>query len=176
MGIASLLVWFGGPQRPLLTGWVATFVGLDSVLPFLLIGAPLAVALGVISLMITAAISHGTARLFGGVGAYHQLVFCWGVIPPPFALLAALAQYLLPLLAASLASPFSSAWIALQFATLFILAAILLYLTYVQVVTYSAVEQIGVAKGLGILVLQALILGVVFGCLSATTSQLLAPR
>jgi hypothetical protein len=174
MAIASLLVWLVGPQRPLLTGWVADMIGLDAVVPFLLVGAPVAAAFGVVSLVITAAISHGLARLFAGAGAYHQLVFCWGIIPLPYVLLSGLATYLPSLFPTSGPFMFSPAWRAVQFATLFILVAIALYLAFVQVVAYGAVEQIGIAKSLGILILQALILGVALACLSFATSQLLS--
>jgi hypothetical protein len=160
MAIASIVYWFVGPQRPLLTGWVADSFGLDASGRFPLVGAVVALHLGVIWLMIAASISHGLARLFSGAGTLCQLVYCWAGVLPPYLLLFGLVTYFPAIFPSPPAFMFSSGWIAIQFATLFMLAGILLYLSYAEVVAFSAVERIGVAKGLGILILQALTLGV----------------
>jgi len=171
MAISGLIVWIIGPQRNLWWGMVADTFGLKPASLFLIIGTVVFPILGVIALLINAALSHGLARLFNGAGTFRQLVFCWGVIPLPFILITGLAS-LLPWYTYSIFRMLSSG--PTNFAVLEIIllisgliaAAGILYLFYAQVVAFSAVEKCGIGKGFGILILTAIIISIASSFLS----------
>jgi hypothetical protein len=171
MGITALIIWIVGPQRDLWWGLVANQFGLKTASYFVVIGTIVSPILGVIALLINAAMSHGLARLFNGAGTFHQLVFCWGVIQLPFILFSGLAFNLLPYtysifrLLSSNELNFSVMRIILLISVLIAIAGIL-YLFYAQVVAFSAVEKYGIGKGFGILILLAIVLGIASACLS----------
>ena len=167
MAITALIAWFVGPQRAILSGWVADMFGLQAVLYFLLVGAVLASILGAVFLLIEAAISHGLARLFHGTGTFHQLVYCWGVMPLPFILLSGLATRFPSIFSSSRAFTSSTAGLAIQIVVLLMLAGLTLYLAYAEVVAFSAVERIGIGTGFGILILQAVVVAIVIAGLSS---------
>ena len=157
MAITSFIAWFVGPQRAILSGWVADNFGPQAVFNFLLIGAIVAPIFGVIFLLIEAAISHGLARLFDGSGTYHQLVYCWAVMLLPYILLPVLIMYLPSIFASSRSFYFSTAGRTIQIISLLLLFGLNLYLFYAQVVAFSAVEKIGIGKSFGIFILQAIV-------------------
>lgn len=171
MGITVLIIWLVGPQRDVWIGTVNSIFGPPAVSYFVLFGGILAPMLGVIVLLINAAIAHGFARLFNGAGTFHQLVFCWGVMQLPFILFSLLAFYFLPFtywlfrLLSSSEMNFSAMRIILLISVLIATAGIL-YLFYAQVVGFSAVEKFDVGKGLGVLILYALVLGIASACSS----------
>jgi hypothetical protein len=128
--------------------------------------------LGVLALLIYAAMSHGLARLFNAAGTYRQLVYCWGVMQLPFILFSGLAIYLIPSIANAIyrmISPdrtnYSVLAIILLIAVLIALGGIL-YLYYAGLVAFSAVEKFSIGKGLGVLILLAFILAIVYAGLS----------
>lgn len=170
-GVAALLFWILGPQRELWWGLVANQFGLQAGSTFLAVGALAFPILGMLALLIQAALSHGLARLFGGGGSLRQLVFCWGVIQLPFVLFAGLVYRLYPLAASlfRLISPGKASFAGLSVILLIValIAAFgMLYLFYAQLVAFSAVEKFGIGKGLGILIILAIVLGVAGACLS----------
>jgi hypothetical protein len=125
----------------------------------------------VVTLLISAAMSHGLARLFNGAGTFHQLVFCWGVIQLPFIVILGLAFNILPY-TYSIFRVLSSSEINYSVMGLILLVSALiamggiLYLFYAQVVGFSAVEKFGIGKGFGILILLVVVLGIASACLS----------
>lgn len=169
--ITALIIWIVGPQRTLWWGLVADNFGLDAASYFVAIGTIVFPIFGVITFLISVAMSHGLARLFNGKGTFHQLVFCWGVIQLPFIIFSGLTFNILPYtysIFRSLTSSemnFSVMRINLLISVLIALAGIL-YLFYAQVVAFSAVEKFSIGKGLGILILLGIILGIASSCLS----------
>jgi hypothetical protein len=169
--LSALILWILGPQRSFLWGLVADQFGLEAASYFLVIGTVALPILGVIALLINAAISHGLSRLFAGAGTFHQLVFCWGAIQPPFILFSGLAFNLLPYVYSLFRSLSSS---EMNFSVLRIISLVgllvavagILYLYYAQVVALSAVEKFRIGKGLGILILAACVLGIAGAVLS----------
>jgi len=166
MVISTLIIWFAGLQRPLLTAFVTDNFGPQVVFYFLLVGAIVFALFGVIILLIMAAMSHGLARLFAGAGTFHQLVYCWAVISPPFILLSGLVINLPSLFLSSRSFMFSTTGWTLQFISLLVFTGVNLYQFYAEVVAFSAVEKLGILKGFGILILQAIIISIVVACLS----------
>jgi len=170
-GISTLILWILGPQRTLLWDLVANQFALEAASYFVVIGTIAFPILGVIAMLINAAISHGLSKLFAGAGTFQQLVFCWGVMQPPFILFSGLALYILPYLysifrlLSSSETNFSVLRI-IYLISLLIAVAGVLYLFYAQVVALSAVEKFSIGKGLGILILSACVLGIASACLS----------
>jgi hypothetical protein len=170
-GIASLLVWILGPQRYVWWGLVADQFGLKAGTYFLIIGTIASPILGMIALLVIAAMSHALARLFKGSGTFRQLVFCWGVIQLPFILFSGLVYRLYPYLYAVIRSllPGDASFTALRIIFLMcmlIATAGMLYLFYAQVVAFSAVERFGIGIVFGVFILLAVLLGIARACLS----------
>ena len=165
IALTSIINWLIGPLSATISGLAWVNFG-RSFYFFLIAGAIVSPILGVVFLLIYAAISHGIARLFKGGGTFQQLVFCWAVIQLPFVLFAGLVLRLPSLLSPSREFTFSSIGLIIQVATMLIVLGIYLYLFYVQVVAFSAIENFGIGKGFGILILQAIVIGVAGGCLS----------
>jgi hypothetical protein len=170
-GLAALLFWILGPQRELWWGLVASQIGLKAGSTFLVVGTIASPILGMLALLVLAAVSHGLARLFGGLGTYRQLVFCWGVIQLPFVLFSGLMYRLYPYAISllRLISPGAVTFAGMRIILLvvaLIAAAGLLYLYYAQWIAFSAVEQFGIGKGLVVLILLAILLGAAGACLS----------
>jgi hypothetical protein len=157
MAITSFIAWFVGPQRAILSGWVADNFGPPAVIYFLLIGAIVAPIFGMVCLLIEAAIAHGLARLFDGAGTFHQLVYCWAVMLLPFILLSGLVMYFPSIFSSSRSFIFSATGRTIQIISLLMLIGVNLYLFYAQVVALSAVEKIGIGKSFGIFILQAIV-------------------
>jgi hypothetical protein len=174
MAIATLIGWLVGPQRTVLSGYAGNLFGPQAMGNFQIIGAIAFPILGVIGLLITAAISHGLARLFTGKGSYRQLVFCWGVMLLPFVVLPWLVMFIPSLIFSMRLTLLSAVGRIYSIAYLVIWIVIYLYLFYAQVVAYSAVEKFSIWKGLGILALQAILIGIAGSCLSAGVKELLA--
>jgi hypothetical protein len=178
MGVTALIVWFLGPQRELLWGMVSDNFGPRPGSNFLIIAAVGYPILSMVALLVIAGLAHGLARLFGGAGAYHQLVFCWGVIQLPFILLIGIASRLPPYVY-SLFRSLSSSKTNFEWMRIILLisgliaAAGLLYLAYAQLAAFSAVEKVGIGKGFGILILVALLLAIAGACLSYGFQSLL---
>ena len=164
MCVASLTAWVVGPQRPILSGLVASEVGLKAIPIFVLIGAVAAPVIGVTTLLVGAAVSHGLARLLEGKGTYDQLVYSWAAILLPFVLLSGLAMYFPALFPTSRAFILSRVGIAIRISSLIMILAAYLYLSYAEVVAFSAVERFSLGKGLAVLVLQAIVVGFAMAC------------
>jgi hypothetical protein len=166
-----LIIWIVGPQRTLWWGLVVNNFGPDAASYFVAIGTIVFPIFGVVAFLISAAMSHGLARLFNGEGTFHQLVFCWGVMQLPFIIFSGLAFNILPYMYSIFRSLTSSEMnssvmrIILLISVLITFAGIL-YLFYAQVVAFSAVEKFSVGKGFGILILLGIILGITSACLS----------
>jgi hypothetical protein len=169
---SSVIAWFTGPQRGLFYGVVAGYMGLEAALRFMLAGAIGAVIGGVMWLIVSAALSHAMARAMGGRGAFRQLAYCWGVIPFPFVVLAGLVMYLPALFPTSRSFVLSTPGMIVQLTTLFLFAALMLYLSYAQLIALRAVEMIGLGKGLGILLLLGIAIGLALACLSIALKDL----
>ncbi len=170
MGISSFIAWFISPLRAVFWGYVANNLGLQAARYFVWISALVAPILVVIGLLLAAAIAHALARLFGGAGTFHQLVYCWGVMLLPFVVISGLVLYFPSLFSLSI---MSTAGRIVQITALLIYAGVNLYLFYAEVVAFSAVEKIGIWKGLGILILQAVIVAIALSCLSSGFNALM---
>lgn len=169
---ASLTIWFLGPQRAVWNGVVINNFGLQAADYFLWLGAVAAFIISAIGLLVDAAIAHALARLFGGSGAYPRLVYCWGVILPPFVLLSVLVSRFPSLFPPSRELIFSPAYRVILFASLLLFIVVYIFLFFVQVVALSAVERMGFWKGFGVLLLQAVLAAILGACLSNTLPEL----
>lgn len=167
IAISTFIAWFTGPQRSLLIGIVWDNFGLKAVPYFLIIGAVISTVFGVIVLLITSAISHRFAVLFGGEGTFHQLVYGWAVIQPPFILLSGLATHFPSIFPSSRSFFLSTAGWTIMIISLLMFIGINLYQLYAGVVAFSAVEKLGIWKSFGILILQAVVVGIAVTCLSS---------
>ena len=170
MAITGFIIWIVGPLRTV-WGLAADIFGLDVASYFVAIGTIVFPVFSVVAFLVNVAMSHGLARLFNGKGIFHQLVFCWGVIQLPFIIFSGLAFNILPYtysIYRSLTSSeinFSVMRINFLISVLITMAGIL-YLFYAQVVAFSAVEKFSIGKGLGVLILLGVILGITSSCLS----------
>jgi len=167
MAISAFIFWFVGPQRQLLSAIVADQFGLHTLFYFLLIGSIPATILGVIGLLINAAIVHGFSRLFNGAGTFHHLFYCWAVMQLPFILISGLLLNLPSIFPSSRELTFSTVGIIFNTTTLLTAAGVILYLIYAEVVAFSAVEKFRIGKGFSILILLAVIVGIVGYSLSS---------
>jgi hypothetical protein len=167
MAITAFITWFIGPQRAILIGWMSDTFGSRYLFYFLLIGAFIATIFGVVALLINAVIAHGLARLFDGTGTFQQLVYCWGVMQLPFVLISGLIMFVPSIfLPSSREFARSTANIIISIIILLATIGVILYLSYAEVVAFSAVEKFGVGKGFGILILLAVVIGIAGACLS----------
>ena len=122
----------------------------------------------VIGAVITAGIYHGLARLFGGVGEWGRLVFCFAAIQSPAVLIALASSLPVSILSAS-KSPF-----VLPVAVFSILFSLVLsiYTTALYVFALKATENIGTGKALTVILLPGVLglalVGCLFGGLIAT--------
>jgi len=165
--ITVLITWVIGPLRDLMGGYVVNaFGGRETFLYFSVIGAPIAVILGVLGFLLLTAIMHALARLFKGVGTFPQLIFCWAVMQLPFILFAGLVMRIPLGFPPSREFLFSRIGLIIQIAKLLVALCIYLYLFYTQIVAFSAVEKFGIGKGFGIVILSAVLVGVIGTCLS----------
>ena len=165
--ITTLIVWVVGPQREILGGYLANVIGGRQTFFYVsLIGAPVAVILGVLGLVFVAAIMHGVARLFSGAGSFLQLFFCWAVMQLPFILLAGLVVRIPLGFPPSREFLISRIGLIIQYSKLLVALCIYLYLFYAQVVAFSAVEKFGIGKSLGIVILSGVVVGIIGTCLS----------
>jgi len=171
--VASLILWFFGPQRAVWSGVVINNFGFQAADYFLWLGAVAASIISAFGLLVDAAILHALARLFGGAGAYPRLVYCWGVILPPFVLLSVLVGRFPSLFPSSREFIFSPAYRVILGASLLLFIIVYLYLFYVQVVALSAVERMGFWKGFGVLLLLAVLAAILGACLSNVLPGLL---
>ena len=133
--ITAIIVWSIGPQRAILSGMVADQFGLQAISYFSVFGAIVAPILGVISLLLNAAIAHGLARLFDGAGTFHQLVYCWGVMQLPFILLSGLVINFPSIILRSREFTYSTVGLIVQI-TLVAASGVILYLFYAGVVAH----------------------------------------
>ena len=112
-----------------------------------------------------AAIYHGIARLFGGMGQWGQMVFCLAAVSAPFALLSA-AINLVTL-------PFT-AWFPSNYGSLVsccvapFALALGIYALVLQVIAIDAVENIGTWKSVATFFIPAIIVVVLTICCSLT--------
>ena len=163
MAIITLIIWVAGPQRDLWWGIVVNNFGFQAGSYFVVFGAIIAPALGVSALLINAAIAHGLANLFKGEGTFHQLVYCWGVMPLPFVVISMLAYHILPFIIFSfhlIPDLTKSTLGIISLASLVIAAALLIYLLYAEIVAFGAVERFSFGKSFGILILVAMIISI----------------
>jgi len=165
IAITSMVAWFVGPQKPLLSGWVSDNFGPQAGSYFLLIGAIAAAIFGVILMLILADIAHGLARHFDGAGTFHQLFYCWAVMGLPFMLLSELLTYISSLFSSNRLFYFSTAGKAIQIITLLMFNGVNLYLMYAEVVAFSAVEKFRFWKSFGIWLLTGIVFAVAIVCL-----------
>jgi hypothetical protein len=132
------------------------------ILVFEIILAPLFAVAG---MAVAAAIYHGIARLFGGMGQWGQLVFCLAAISAPFALLsAAINLVMLPFTVwfPSDYSPLVSCCVG-PFAL-----ALGIYALVLQVIAIDAVENIGTWKSVATFFIPVVIVVVLTICCSLT--------
>jgi hypothetical protein len=125
----------------------------------------LAPFLAIAGMAVAAAIYHGIARLFGGLGQWGQLVFCLAAISAPFSLLsAAINLVTLPFTVwfPSGISPFVSCCVG-PFAL-----ALGIYALVLQVIAIDAVENIGTWKSVATIFIPVIILVVLTICCSLT--------
>jgi hypothetical protein len=173
MAVTSILTWFFGPQGSTVKGWGMTFFGPKTGLILLVIGALVAPLLGGFALLLEAGISHGLARLTGGTASFRRLVFCWAVLSTPFALLAGLVALFPALFPRSHTFQFSGVGLFVQVITLVLLAAVYLYQFYACVVAFGALEGFGFWKSLGLILVQAVVLGIALPCLASGFQSIL---
>jgi len=125
----------------------------------------LAPFLAIAGMALGAAIYHGIARLFGGMGQWGQLVFCLAAITAPFSLLSA-AINLVTL-------PFT-AWFPSVFGSLVscivapIALALGIYALVLQVIAIDAVENIGTGKSVATILIPVIIVIVLTVCCTLT--------
>jgi hypothetical protein len=168
MAITALIAWFVNPLTAIFDGYIVDMFGLQAEIYFQIIGPVAAILLSMIGLLVTAAISHGFARLFAGAGTFPHLVYCWGVMLLPFILLAGLG-YRLPSLLIFFSRSFalSTAGIIMTIISLLIFIGVNLFLFYAEVVAFSAIEKFRVWKGFAILFLEAFVVAIAASFLSA---------
>ena len=165
--ITVLVTWVLSPLRELLGGLVANvFGGLKTFYFVSVIGAPVAVILGVLGFVLLTAIMHGLARLFNGAGTFPQLIFCWAVMQLPFVLLAGLVMSIPLGFPPSREFVFSRIGMIIQISKSLVTQCIYLYLFYAQIVAFSAIEKFRIGKGFGIIILSAIVIGIAGACLS----------
>jgi len=166
MAVTALIGWFIGPQRAWLLSSVENVFGLRARNYFYILGSFQAIILGVLSLMISAAIAHKIAFRFDGKGSFHQLAYCWAVMQMPFLLVAGLVMHLPFLFNFSHEFTFSTLGIIVQIAILVITVSVILYSAYSGVVALSAVENLSLGNAFVIMFLTGIILGIIGACLS----------
>jgi hypothetical protein len=141
------------------------FVNSSIFIVILVLEVILAPFLAVAGMALMAAIYHGIARLFGGMGQWGQLVFCLAAISAPFALLSA-AINLVTL-------PFT-AWFPSDYGSLVsccvgpFALALGIYALVLQITAIDAVENIGSWKSVATFFIPAIILVVLSICCSLT--------
>ncbi len=173
MALTACVAWLVGPLRLFVWGWLADVFGMQSPWPVTAVGAVAVPLWAAIALLFNASLAHGLARLFHGMGTLRKLVYCWGVLQPPFVVLALLvlsfntSPY-------STAHGVSSVGVVLLIAQLVAAAAALLYMAYAQVVAFAAVEGFSFWKGLGVILLLSLALGLISAWLSSALGRSLA--
>jgi hypothetical protein len=112
-----------------------------------------------------AAIYHGIARLFGGMGQWGQLVFCLAAITAPFSLLSAAINLVTLPFTAWFPSNFSS--LVSCCVTPFALA-LGIYALVLQVIAIDAVENIGTWKSVATIFIPVIIVIVLTVCCTLT--------
>lgn len=173
MATAACLAWLLGPLRPVVWGWAANNFGMLSPWSVAATGAVVAPVWGAITLLLGAALAHALARLFQGRGTFRQVVYCWGILPLPFVLLAVLLLQVPWIFPQWRGTSGSTAPIAFTIGKLSAAAIVVLYLTYAQVVAFGAIEGFGAWKAFGVLVLLSFMLGIFGACLSMGSRALL---
>ncbi len=161
MAVSGLVAWLIGPQRATLQGLVITNFGPAANNYFLVFGSLAASISSVLGLLLVSAVAHSLSRLFQGAGTYRQLVFCWGIMPVPFLVFLYWIGYIPWLLRFVGVYSLPRAGIVVSLIYLFIILMVILYLIYSQVVAFSAVEQVGLGKGFGVIIIVGVILGIV---------------
>jgi hypothetical protein len=121
--------------------------------------------LAIVGLAIGAAIFHGIARLFGGMGQWGQMVFCLAAISAPFSLLSA-AINLISLPFTLLLSTNLSFLLSCCIGP--IALALGIYSIVLQVSAIDAVESIGIGKAIATFFIPAIILIVLTVCCTLT--------
>ena len=174
MAIATCLVWLFGPLRLLLWGWVATNFGILSSWPVSATGAVVVPLCSVVTLLLSASVAHGLARLFHAEGTFRKLVYCWGVLQLPFVVLALLVLNFPIGFPSWPGTGVSRLAMSFTIAKLVICVIVILYLAYAQVVAFGAVEGFGIWKAFGISVLLSTVLGIIGACLSTGLGELVA--
>ncbi|MGD2158602.1 MAG: YIP1 family protein [Anaerolineales bacterium] len=164
--ITILVIWIIGPQRDILGAIVMDNFGRETFLYFSVIGAPVAVILGVLGFVFFTAIAHGLAKLFKGAGTFPQLIFCWAVTQLPFILLAGLVLHIPLGFSPSRVFVFSRIGLIIQIAKILVAFCFILYLFFAQIVAFSAVERFGIGKSFGIVILSSIAIGIIGSCLS----------
>jgi hypothetical protein len=121
----------------------------------------LAPFLAIAGMAIGAAIYHGIARLFGGMGQWGQLVFCLAAISAPFSLLSAAINLVTLPFTVWFPSGYSSFVSCLvgPFAL-----ALGIYALVLQVIAIDAVENIGTWKSVATIFIPVVILVVLTVC------------
>ncbi len=167
MAVVTLIAWFVGPQRYLISGVAADNFGQRNGNIILLVGGIVAPLFAVVVLLINAAILHGVANLFGGTGIYNQLVYCWGVMLMPFILLAGIVIRLPMLFPSTREFTSSHTGIIVQMIAFILFIGVNLYQFYAMMVAFSTVEKLGLWKSIGIFIMTTFVIVVVFNLLSA---------
>lgn len=151
LAVAALITWLTSPFTTIFQGLIANNFGVEFFRQSLWIGAVAFPVLAVFRLLLNAALARGTGRLFGGHGAYQQLVYIWGVIQVPFAALAALVSRLPALFPMQPGYVMTPQYRIVMFGTLALMAGVGLYQAYAGVTAYAAVEKMTWWKGLAVL-------------------------
>jgi len=160
IGLASL------PLIRTLPGYSSDF-NMNSSIFIVILGLEIVLAplFAVAGMALMAAIYHGIARLFGGMGQWGQMVFCLAAVSAPFALLSA-AINLVTL-------PFT-AWFPSDYGSLVsccvgpFALALGIYALVLQVIAIDAVENIGTWKSVATFFIPAIIMIVLTICCSLT--------
>ena len=166
MAITSIVVWFTNPLRAFLDGPIENTFGMQAYSYFLVIGAVVSPIVGVVALLIAASVARVFAHLFGGTGNFYQLVYCWGVMSPPFIILSGLVSHIPAIFSSSRSFVYSRVGIIVQLISIALFACANLYQLYAEVIALSAIEKLVIWKSIGIILLLLIIVGVAISCLS----------
>jgi hypothetical protein len=152
-------------MRSLTRGSSDVFLNSGIFIVILFVEVILAPLFAIAGMAVGAAIYHGIARLFGGMGQWGQMVFCLAAISAPFSLLSAAINLV--------TTPFTI-WLPSNFSSLLsccvapLALALGVYAIVLQVIAIDAVENIGTWKSVATLFIPAIIVIVLTICCTLT--------
>jgi hypothetical protein len=136
--------------------------GIGAIIGAALCGAPIGAVIGTVFFAIDVFIVQWIARMFGGKGTADQLAYALGAIAAPFSVILGVINLLS-------AIPF----VGLCFGVVSFLAS--LYVLVLNIMAVKGVNQFGWGAAIGSLLIPALVIGIVCGCLFFAVFAALGP-